>query len=61
MKGGKFSKVTIVKKNVERDDKKKVASEARAWGRTKVRKADRVCFDAAHLTHYVNNMSMRPV
>ena len=50
MKG--YSKVTIVKKKTwSGTKKKKSASEARAWGRKKVGKPDRVCFDAAHLTH----------
>lgn len=49
MKG--YSKVTIVKKKRGAGRKKKSASEARAWGRKKVGKPDRVCFDAAHLTH----------
>lgn len=54
MKGGKFSKVTIVKKEwrgTTKKKKKKSTIAARARGRTKVRKPDRVCFNAAHLTH----------
>ena len=56
MKGGKFSKVTIVKKEWRGTTKKKKINKistiaARARGRTKVRKPDRVCFNAAYLTH----------
>ena len=57
MNGGKFSKVTIVKKEwrgttKKKKKKKKISTiAARARGRTKVRKPDRVCFNAAHLTH----------